>query len=358
MKKIKNKILLMSILSALSTGLSSCSSEELYAESSTRTETIVDIEKMDELDSIPNAAIETENLVVESDEITVVEEETEVPVEKEESIIIEYPSITASTNVNIRDNAINGNILGVLKEGSSLKLLEVLDNGWYKVEYYDNIGYISSEYAYESISYDINTDIKKICYATEEIKITPIIPDAIVSGNDLGIIVPALECLEVYEEDEDKYLVKTNDYIGYIDKVSIVELTGTFVVVDISDQELKLYSNNEIVLRTPVVTGKPSTPSDQGLFEIYNISGPRYLVGPNYRSYVDIMMKYNDGEGLHDAEYHSHEDGFNHGWRDISEFGGDTYLTDGSHGCVNMIREDVLEVSEYVDLGTKVLVKQ
>ena len=70
------------------------------------------------------------------------------------------------------------------------------------------------------------------------------------------------------------------------------------------------------------------------------------------------MMKYNGGEGLHDAQYHTHEDGFKHGWRDASEFGGDTYLKHGSHGCINMIHDDVMTVSDYVDIGTKVLVKE
>lgn len=203
----------------------------------------------------------------------------------------------------------------------------------------------------------IDSGIKKVYYATEDTNIN--IPSYLSStGMEENILLPKLECLEVYEEVDNICLVKTNDYIGYVDTITLEELLGNFVVVDISNQELKLYSNNEVILTSPVVTGKPSTPSDQGLFEIYDISGPRYLVGPNYRSYVDIMMKYNGGEGLHDAQYHQHEDGFNHGWRDLEEFGGETYLTDGSHGCVNMIREDVIMVREHVDIGTKVLVKQ
>lgn len=172
------------------------------------------------------------------------------------------------------------------------------------------------------------------------------------------VTLPKLECLEVYDILDDTCLVKTNEYIGFTTLENLEELTGTFVVVDISSQEVKLYCNNEVILTTPVVTGKPSTPSDKGLFEIYDISHSRYLVGPNYKSYVDIMMKYNGGEGLHDAQYHTHEDGFKHGWRDISEFGGDTYLKHGSHGCINMIHDDVMTVSDYVDIGTKVLVKE
>lgn len=198
--------------------------------------------------------------------------------------------------------------------------------------------------------------IDSVYYVKEDTTLT--IPSFLIDGIEEQVTLPKLECLEVYDILDDTCLVKTNEYIGFTTLENLEELTGTFVVVDISSQEVKLYCNNEVILTTPVVTGKPSTPSDKGLFEIYDISHSRYLIGPNYKSYVDIMMKYNGGEGLHDAQYHTHEDGFRHGWRDASEFGGDTYLKHGSHGCINMIHDDVITVSDYVDIGTKVLVKE
>lgn len=202
-----------------------------------------------------------------------------------------------------------------------------------------------------------NGFIESIYYVKNDTTLT--IPSFLTDSKvEEQVTLPKLECLEVYDILDDTCLVKTNEYIGFTTLENLEELTGTFVVVDISSQEVKLYCNNEVILTTPVVTGKPSTPSDKGLFEIYDISHSRYLIGPNYKSYVDIMMKYNGGEGLHDAEYHTHEDGFRHGWRDASEFGGDTYLKHGSHGCINMLHEDVMTVSDYVDIGTKVLVKE
>ena len=202
-----------------------------------------------------------------------------------------------------------------------------------------------------------NGFIESIYYVKNDTTLT--IPSFLTESKvEEQVTLPKLECLEVYDILDDTCLVKTNEYIGFTTLEDLEELTGTFVVVDISSQEVKLYCNNEIILTTPVVTGKPSTPSDKGLFEIYDISHSRYLIGPNYKSYVDIMMKYNGGEGLHDAQYHTHEDGFRHGWRDASEFGGDTYLKHGSHGCINMIHDDVMTVSDYVDIGTKVLVKE
>ena len=202
-----------------------------------------------------------------------------------------------------------------------------------------------------------NGIIESIYYVKNDTTLT--IPSFLTESKvEEQVTLPKLECLEVYDILDDTCLVKTNEYIGFTTLENLEELTGTFVVVDISSQEVKLYCNNEVILTTPVVTGKPSTPSDKGLFEIYDISHSRYLIGPNYKSYVDIMMKYNGGEGLHDAQYHTHEDGFRHGWRDANEFGGDTYLKHGSHGCINMIHDDVITVSDYVDIGTKVLVKE
>ena len=202
-----------------------------------------------------------------------------------------------------------------------------------------------------------NGIIESIYYVKNDTTLT--IPSFLTESKvEEQVTLPKLECLEVYDILDDTCLVKTNEYVGFTTLENLEELTGTFVVVDISSQEVKLYCNNEVILTTPVVTGKPSTPSDKGLFEIYDISHSRYLIGPNYKSYVDIMMKYNGGEGLHDAQYHTHEDGFRHGWRDASEFGGDTYLKHGSHGCINMIHDDVMTVSDYVDIGTKVLVKE
>lgn len=349
--KIKTKLMLMALVSALSGSLTACNDESTTSVSVTEEDVIDETDEVLPSESITELEPSIEN-------ITESETVVEPSIEDEEPLFIDYKTITAITNVNIRDKVVEGNVLGVLPEGRSLKLLNILENNWYEVEYYGKLAYVSGEYAIETTNIDINRQIEKICYVKEDTNLT--IPSTLTeSGIEEIVTLPKLECLEVYKEIDNKYLVKTNDYIGYVNiDEKLVELTGTFVVIDISNQELKLYSDNEIVLTTPVVTGKPRTPSDTGLFEIYNISGPRYLIGPDYKTYVDIMMKYNGGEGLHDAEYHKHEDGFKHGWREEFEFGGETYLTDGSHGCINMLHDDVMKVRDYVDLETKVLVKK
>lgn len=70
----------------------------------------------------------------------------------------------------------------------------------------------------------------------------------------------------------------------------------------------------------------------------------RYLVGPNYKSYVSFFMPFDGGIGLHDADR----------WR--KEYGGNIYKTNGSHGCVNMPYNKVKKVYKKAKVGTRVLV--
>ena len=55
-------------------------------------------------------------------------------------------------------------------------------------------------------------------------------------------------------------------------------------------------------------------------------------------------MPFDQAIGLHDAD----------GWR--SEYGKDIYLTNGSHGCINMPYEAAEIIYNNVSAGTKVLV--
>lgn len=226
----------------------------------------------------------------------------------------------------------------------------VVEGDFYKINYNNISGYVHSKEVREDYEISFPYEYKKIVYLQNDTMLS--------NGEEEIITLPKLECLEVYEEyDDGTMLVASPEYVGYITSENAVELTGTFVVVDISDQELKLYEDGKVILTSPIVTGKPSTPTDEGIFQIYDITRSRYLIGRGYKSWVDVMMKYNGGEGLHDAEYHTCN-GFSHGWRSREEFGGETYLTNGSHGCDNMPHEEAMEVYNHVEIGTKVLVKK
>ena len=85
---------------------------------------------------------------------------------------------------------------------------------------------------------------------------------------------------------------------------------------------------------------------DQAVAKVPELNGAddlTYLVGTGYRSYVNYWMPFNGGIGLHDAT-----------WR--SEFGGDIYMYDGSHGCVNLPLANAGVIYNNVSAGTKVIV--
>lgn len=104
-----------------------------------------------------------------------------------------------------------------------------------------------------------------------------------------------------------------------------IPFNGTYVEVDLTKQHLWFYKDGELLVDSDLVSGNVAayhhTPT--GVFQIYSRTYGTDLVGADYRSWVNFWMPFIGGYGLHDAS-----------WR--SEFGGDIYLRNGSHGCVNL----------------------
>lgn len=237
-----------------------------------------------------------------------------------------------------------------LPTNTELQVIAKTNNDWYLVNYNGTLGYVSSNYTtsilekvkQEYPNIDLNEiDIEKVVYSNAT-KLN------IRNGNstDYDIIgeLTRYETVRVLKEVEDWYFILTNDYnLGFVSKGYTKDLTDKFVVVDLDEQQLWLYNNNQLYLTTPVTTGKDTSPSDIGYFKIYAKQKDRYLTGPGYKSWVAYWMPYNGGEGLHDAS-----------WRSV--FGTQSYHTNGSHGCINMPPEIAGDVYNNVEVGTKVLV--
>ena len=119
----------------------------------------------------------------------------------------------------------------------------------------------------------------------------------------------------------------------------------SYVEVDMEGQHVYVYVDGELVLDSPCVTGdakrKRLTPT--GVFYIEYKQRNRTLRGENYATPVNYWMHFYNHCGFHDA-----------GWR--RKFGGDIYLTDGSHGCVNMPPEKAKEMYDIVYKGMPVIV--
>lgn len=118
----------------------------------------------------------------------------------------------------------------------------------------------------------------------------------------------------------------------------------TYIEIDMSEQVLYVYEEGELTLQTDIVTGNEkrnwSTPA--GVNYVYAKQKNRILRGADYASFVHFWMPVNGGIGIHDAT-----------WR--GEFGGEIYKTNGSHGCINVPKKNMIEIYDRIEVGTPVV---
>ena len=126
---------------------------------------------------------------------------------------------------------------------------------------------------------------------------------------------------------------------------------NTYIEVDITEQYMWYIVNGAIALETEVVTGKRGTnDTPTGTYTILEKIKGKYLTGrivngkPLYRTWVDYWMRVTwSGIGFHDA-----------GWQE--QFGGDWYVNNGSHGCVNMPPAKAAELYGMLSKGCPVVI--
>lgn len=120
-----------------------------------------------------------------------------------------------------------------------------------------------------------------------------------------------------------------------------------FVLVDISEQRAIFYKNGMRVLSDNCVTGNKKAGYDTtvGIHKIIFKDTNRTLHGSYGEAFVRYWMRFtNGGQGLHDA-----------GWR--NKFGQTIYVTNGSHGCVNLTRPTAKTIYENSYVGMFVIVE-
>lgn len=125
------------------------------------------------------------------------------------------------------------------------------------------------------------------------------------------------------------------------------DIGGTYVEVSIEEQTMWCYQDYKLVVETPVTTGNPNTghaTSQGGIWSIDTKATDWYLEGPGYREKVKYWMPFDSPNdvGIHDLPRKS--------------YGGDVYLTAGSHGCVNTPEDAAKKIFEIVEVGTAVVV--
>ncbi len=129
------------------------------------------------------------------------------------------------------------------------------------------------------------------------------------------------------------------------------DLGSTYAEVDLTNQHMYYTKDGEVVLESDVVTGNPNkgNGTPQGTYSIMykernaTLKGDRQPDGSyGYETPVAYWMPFNGGIGFHDATWQS-------------SFGGDRYLTHGSHGCVNMPKSKAEELYGLISTGDPVV---
>lgn len=123
-------------------------------------------------------------------------------------------------------------------------------------------------------------------------------------------------------------------------------LGNTYIEVDKTLQHIWVWKGDKVIFDTDVVTGLPNsyreTPS--GYWHIFNRGKDVTLIGPTWKTPVTYWMKFTQsGCGFHDATWQK-------------AFGGNRYLKYGSHGCINMRKEDAQWLYNNTSINTPVII--
>ena len=173
--------------------------------------------------------------------------------------------------------------------------------------------------------------------------------------HDRGIL--ELDFLHVfYDLDKQTLLTQLQDQLSRLDTSALeapylctrdgvpYSIGDSYVEVDIAAQKMMYHENGEMLICTDVVTGLPNGHwTWPGIYKVQEKDTDRQLIAWDYSVHVDYWIGYDGDYGIHDAQ-----------WRDT--FGGDAYLDNGSHGCVNTPTEAMAAIFEKVEVGTTVIV--
>lgn len=129
------------------------------------------------------------------------------------------------------------------------------------------------------------------------------------------------------------------------------DVGSTYAEVDLTAQQMYFIQEGQVVLQSGVVTGNPNrgNATPQGVYTLAYKALDQTLRGTKkpdgtyeYETPVKYWMPFNGGIGFHDATWQS-------------SFGGSRYLTNGSHGCVNLPYDVARQLYNLISAGTPVV---
>ncbi len=124
------------------------------------------------------------------------------------------------------------------------------------------------------------------------------------------------------------------------------DIGDTYVEVSIPNQTITYIKDGKVKLQSACVTGKMTKKRHTytGVYSVIEKRKDTYLRGATWNTHVMYFMLFNyAGQGFHDAT-----------WR--SAFGGNIYVRNGSHGCVNLPYSVAEDLYGKIDVGTPVVI--
>ena len=156
-------------------------------------------------------------------------------------------------------------------------------------------------------------------------------------GNKIAMKTEKNELLTFLKSWNTEY-VRTPEYTKEAPIKGSNDIGDTYIEVDIGQQKMFYYREGELFIETDVVTGKNNATREEVCY-VYAKQRNRTLRGADYETFVYYWMPVSGNIGIHDAT-----------WR--SEFGGDIYIRNGSHGCINTPIDIVEQMYEVMEVGT------
>lgn len=122
------------------------------------------------------------------------------------------------------------------------------------------------------------------------------------------------------------------------------DIGNSYVELDLTNQHMYLFQDGIIVLESDFVSGNVSAgnATPQGIFGVTYKTTDAILRGEDYETPVKYWMPFYGNYGMHDAT-----------WR--RSFGGTIYITNGSHGCINLPLSAAKQLYQYVSAGFPVI---
>lgn len=237
----------------------------------------------------------------------------------------------------------------VLDKETMVNWLAVDESGGY---YYDEALYEEKLQAFiKELEYQVDNKGKSWTFnSTLHGEIT-------VSGGTYGWEISNSQELEQLRQDLENHAVVEREPV-YLQRGNDTTDNGgignTYAEVDMNAQHMWYYENGVLMLESDVVTGKMTEDryTPEGVWQLFFKQRDRTLVGevnpktnqPAYRTPVSYWMNFTStkmGIGFHDLR---------------NTYGNpNRYINYGSHGCVNMPKENAEKLYEMIQVGTPVI---